>query len=277
MNGRTNLVGASVIVACLLHSPGISGQDVGGRGIPVEPVMVYEVDPNAAPVPFGPGEYLEYGVKAGVFGVGSAFFSVAGLDTVRGFSTYRVQLGISGGLPFGLASIDDEHTSWLDTEGLLSHRYTYRTDTGDYKSQRVYEFYPDELAWERTDSSDGGDLASALPLDLASFFFFIRTLDYEVGQTYSFNRYYKEAGNPVRIEVLRKDHRKTDAGEFDTIVLRPVIPGENLVDEDSKAEIHISDDENRYIVYLKSETGILGVAIALELKAITPGQLIYQR
>ena len=130
---------------------------------------------------------------------------------------------------------------------------------------------------ELVGEDDTGNLASALPLDEISFIYFLRTLELEVGQTISMSRYFKADGNPVRFEVLRRDRRKTDAGEFNTIVVHPVIPGANLFDKDAKAEIHLSDDENRYIVFMKSETGVLGMALSMELKSAIPGQRIHGR
>ena len=47
----------------------------------------YEIDPFAAVVPYGPGERLEYKVKAGIFNAGDAHIEVLGLDSVRGGSS----------------------------------------------------------------------------------------------------------------------------------------------------------------------------------------------
>lgn len=237
----------------------------------------YEIDPEAAPVPFGPGEHLRYTVKAGMFNVGSGFMDVEAIDTVRGYPTYRLHWGIQGSVLFGAAKIDDHYTSWLDTRSIMSRRYIRDVDQGKYKARRIYEFYPEELWWERTDVLDSGDLASALPLDEIAFVYFLRTLPLEVGKTYTFNRYFKKDGNPVRIEVLRKDRTEVGGGSFNTIVIRPVIPGASLFGEGSDAEIHLSDDKLRRIVYMKSELGFLGISISLHLEEWEEGQLIYPR
>ena len=59
------------------------------------------------------------------------------------------------------------------------------------------------------------------PLDDGSFLYFIRTLPLTVGETYSFDRYFRPDRNPVTIKVLRKEHIKVPAGEFDAIVVQP--------------------------------------------------------
>jgi hypothetical protein len=240
-----------------------------------EEVSTYEVDPMAAVVPFGPGEHLTYTVKAGIFNVGSGFMAVEAIDTVRGHPTYRIHWKVKGSVLFGAKKIDDDYTSWLDTHSVMSRRYVRDVDQGSYKARRTYEFYPEELWWERTDVADSGDLASALPLDEISFVYFLRTLPLEVGRTYAFNRYFKEDGNPVRFEVLRRDQTEVGGGKFNTIVIRPVIPGASLFDEGADAEIHLSDDEHRRIVYMKSELGVLGISISLHLEEWEEGQPIY--
>jgi Protein of unknown function (DUF3108) len=255
---------------------GIAGQEAGAVVPPVEATVAsYEIDPNAAPVPFGPGEFVEYSVKVGPFNVGGGYMAIDTVETIQGFPSYLFHWGIRGSVLFGAAKIDDDYRSWMDTESLLTRRYIKDVKQGDYVRRKHYEMYPEELVWELVGEDASGDLASALPLDEISFVYFLRTLDLEVGKTISFNRYFKEDGNPVRIEVLRRDTRSTDAGEFNTIVVRPVIPGASLFDEDARAEIHLSDDENRYVVFMKSETGILGMSLSMTLKRAVPGQGIH--
>jgi len=252
---------------------GSAAQDSGTTTLGVEAsTSTYDIHPNAAPVPFGPGEYLEYNVKVGPFGIGGGFMSIDTVETVQGYPSYLFHWGISGSILFGAAKVDDDYRSWMDVESLMSRRFIKDVKQNDYVRRKHYEMYPEELLWELVGESDSGDLASALPLDEISFVYFLRSMDLEVGKTISFNRYFKEEGNPVRIEVLRRDTRDTDAGVFNTIVVRPVIPGGSLFDEDAKAEIHLSDDENRYVVYMKSETGILGMSLSLSLKSALPGQ-----
>jgi len=249
----------------------VNREDENGKRVPVIDT-IFQPNPHAAPVPFGPGEYLEYGLNASIVGGGSGFMAVEAVEEVRGRPSYRLNWYIKASAFFGAAKINQHNYSWFDVENLTSRRYV-REDVGRDNGTKRYEIYPEEYYWEaRTaTATEDGDLASALPLDFVSFIYYMRQMDLEVGQTYSLSRYFKEEGNPVRIEVLRKDRRETDAGTFNTIVVRPVVPGEKMFEEDAKAEIHLSDDENRYVVYMKSETGILGISLTLELKSIVSG------
>ena len=107
-------------------------------------------------------------------------------------------------------------------------------------------------------------------MDDISFVYYIRSLPLEVGKTYTLNRYFKQDGNPVTIQVLRKDRREVPAGEFETIVVKPIIQTDGLFGEGGNAEIHFSDDERRLLVYLRSEIPVVG-SITLHLERIQEG------
>ncbi len=234
----------------------------------------YEIDPFAAVVPFGPGERLEYKVKLGIFNAGEAHMEVLGIDTVRGEPTYHIDVAMKGSLLFGAVGMDSRFETWLDTRLLLSRRYISDESYTGYSSYRSFEFYPDEMYWHQTDEDVIGELGTALPLDDMSFIYFVRSHPLEVGQTYTYPRYFKKEGNPVIIEVLRRDVRETPAGTFNTIVVRPTIKTDGLFKDGGEAELHFTDDENRYLVYMRVGMPVLG-SITLHLEKIIPGTLIH--
>ncbi len=234
----------------------------------------YEVDPFAAVVPFGPGERLEYNVKLGIFNAGDAHMEVLGIDSVRGEPTYHLDVAMKGGLLFGAFGMDSRFESWLDTQLLLSRRYISDESNTGYSSYRSFELYPDQMLWDQTDENVTGPLATALPLDDISFIYFVRSLPLEVGQTYTLSRYFKKEGNPVVIEVERRAVREVGAGTFNTIVVRPTIQTDGLFEDGGEAELHFTDDENRYLVYMRVGMPFVG-SITLHLENIVPGTPIH--
>lgn len=225
-------------------------------------------DSTAAPTPFGPGEHLTYDVKVGWFGAGNAWMSVEGFENVRGNLAYRAVMGIRGRFVVGL---NDLYKTWFDVHTLQSWRFTRDMHQGSYTGTRDYAFFPERMTWERQDNDESGPLPTATPLDDISFVYFLRTLPLEVGETYTFDRYFKETGNPVTVEVVRKDKRKTDAGEFDVIVVRPNFQSEGLFSEDGEAELEFSDDERRLLVYMWVDMPVIPGGISLHLKSVTEG------
>ena len=53
-------------------------------------------------------------------------------------------------------------------------------------------------------------------------------------------------------------------GEFDTIVIRPVIETTRLFAADGNGEIHVSDDARRLIVYMKADLPAVNLTFHLE-------------
>jgi hypothetical protein len=226
------------------------------------------IDSMAAPTPFGPGEHLVYGVKLGIFNVGQGHLTVEALNFVRGRPAYRAVMGMEGGN--FLHRIDDTYTSWFDLYTLQSWRFI-RDYGGSYTSKRHYEFYPERDMWDREDNDEFGPMSTDSPLDDISFIYFLRTLPLEVGARYEFDRYFKDDGNPVVVEVVRKDKRKTDAGEFNTIVVKPTFQSDGLFGQGGNAELHFSDDERRLLVYMWVNLPRVPGGISLHLNEIHEG------
>lgn len=227
------------------------------------------VDRFAARAPFGPGEHLVYKVKVGIFGVGEGFMSVVGIEEHEDNPVYRVEMGLEGSL--GPAKVDDLYQTWFDVSTLQTWRYVRDVDEIGYQSYRHWEFFPDRMRWERQDNDEAGDLGSALPLDEIAFIYYLRTLPLEVGKSYTLSRYFQEDGNPVIIKVLRKDQRETEGVLYNTIVISPEIQTDGLFGQGGKAEIHVTDDERRIPVYVKSDIPGFPGSLTLHLRSIQEG------
>ncbi|HSJ15161.1 MAG TPA: DUF3108 domain-containing protein [Longimicrobiales bacterium] len=210
-----------------------------------------------APVPFGPGELATYRVTYGVLGtVGRGVVEVAGIDTVRGHPAYHLVFRLKGGIPF--AKVDDVQESWLDVGQLYSHRFKQDIDEVNYERLRTLDFFPAEKVWRWKERETEGPLATELPLDDVAFMYFARTLPLEVGETYTFERYYKDEGNPVTVKVLRRQTVKVPAGTFRTLVLKPIIRTKGLFAEGGEAELYFSDDDRRMLVLMTTKVAKIG-------------------
>lgn len=226
------------------------------------------VDFPVRPVPFGPGERMDFKVSWGLAGsVGESSLEVMGIDTIRDAPSYHLDFKLKGGLLF--AKVDDHYQSWLDVGRLQSHRFDQNVDQMNYERHRILDFHPDSGIWRRQENDDSGPLATDSPLDDISFLYFVRTLPLEVGVEYELDRYYKDEGNPVIVRVLRKETVKVPAGEFETIVVQPLIKTDGLFSEGGRAEVYFSDDEHRVLVQMKTKFSI--GTLNLQLKSWTPG------
>lgn len=212
--------------------------------------------PNAGPLRWGPGldvpfvtgESLSYSVKFGFLRVGSGSMYVKGPAMVRGQETTHILFRITGGTMF--FKVNDLMQSWIEPTRFASLRFHQDISEGGYQANRRYEFYPDRKSYTENDKPEKPSVES--PLDDGSFLYFIRTQLLEVGKEYTYDRYFDPEANPVRIRVLRKERLRVPAGEFDAIVLQPIIKTSGIFSEGGSATIWLSDDSRRMVLQLKS-------------------------
>jgi hypothetical protein len=217
------------------------------------------------PFPFVAGERAVYDIRWGVFTPGSGSMEITRVDTVRGRSAYHMVFIIDGGIPF--CHVHDTLQSWVDTARMHSLRFTQdQHECGNYRKKR-YELFSERLTYKDGDKPEEASVQD--PLDDASFIYFARTQKLEVGQSYSYPRYFKPESNPVTLRVLRKEPIKVPLGWFNTIVVQPIIKTKGLFSEGGKAQIWISDDSARMIVQIR--TVLAGVSpLTLQLKSYQP-------
>ncbi len=217
-------------------------------------------------VPFGVGERLEYDVRFGKLKVGSGSMEVAGVQKVRGRDAWHTVFQIRGGTFF--YRVDDQNESWIDMRNGNSLRFRQDLNEGRRDVQRQFEIYPERAMY----TEDGEPEAKSVrnPLDDGSFLYFLRTIPLTVGETYTFERYFRPDRNPVTIRVLRKERIQVPAGAFDAIVVQPVINTRGIFSENGHAEVWLSDDQNRIMLQMKS--GLSFGSINLYLTSYRPAQ-----
>lgn len=229
---------------------------LGGTSVPV----ARPATPGPPPrIIFEVGERLTFDAKVNSFNAGKATVSVEGIEMVRGIPTFHTIFDIRGRVLF--KKFANHYESWFDTTNIVSLRHSQKTDDVDKK----YEFFPDKKMYIK--NGDGIENPSvSMPIDECSFLYYLRSLPLEVGKTYTVDRYYHADKNPIVVTVLRKEHIKVPAGEFDAIVLKPVIKSNGLFSEKSDAEVWLADDPFHTLLRLKS--GLSLGTLYLELKEI---------
>jgi hypothetical protein len=216
-------------------------------------------------VPFGVGEQARYRVSYNVVGrVGTGAMNIIGVDTIRGRPAYHAVFTLQGRFLF--ARVDNRFDSWIDAERIFSHRYEEQKHEVNFRRRRARDFYPDELRWRghTNDRPEEGALPTAEPLDEIAFLYFVRTQPLEVGAEYILERYWSEAGNPVRLRVLRRERVTVPAGTFNTIVVQPIIRTSGLFAEDGQAEVFFAEDGARQLVMLRARVSFGTLQLQLE-------------
>ena len=202
-----------------------------------------------ADVPWDAGEKFTYDVRFGAVDVGDATMEVRGIVDVRGRDTYHTVFRVRGGTLF--FKVDDRYESWIDVRTLSSLRHKQDIDEANYERERTFEIFPDRRVYRENDKPEQPTVAQ--PLDDGSFFYFIRTVPLEAGQTYTFNNYFRPDRNPVTIKVLRRERVQVPAGTFPAVVIQPLIKTKGVFGEGGRAEIWLSDDSTRTMLQMKSQ------------------------
>ena len=70
------------------------------------------------------------------------------------------------------------------------------------------------------------------------------------------DRYYYPGGNPISFRVVGRENVRVPAGQFETIVIEPVIPSLTTFRADAGARIYVTDDERRVIVQMVTRTKV---------------------
>ena len=198
--------------------------------------------------------------------VGSGSMEVADIQDVRGSETWHTIFEVRGGTFF--YRVNDTYESWFDTQLGTSLRFRQDLNEGSRDVERIFNMFPDRGIF--IEDGDTAMVSVKDPLDDGSFLYFIRTIPLVVGQTYSFDRYFRPDRNPVTIKVLRKERINVPAGQFDAIVVQPVIKAKGIFSENGHAEVWLSDDKNRIMLQMKS--GLSFGSINLYLKSYRPAR-----
>ena len=229
-------------------------------------------DDGVAAVPFGVGERMDYKLSAKWFlvsGSGRASLGVEAIDTVHGHPSYRLGFRTKGGIT--VFKMNDIQRSWMDVRTLFSRRFEQKLDQTGYSRDRTYDFFTDQMRFvSQENPADSGTLASARPLDDVSFIYHIRTLPLVVGEEYTAARYFKQEGNPVTVRVLRTERISVPAGEFDAIVVKPIIRTKGLFSEGGEAEVWFSNDERRIPLRVRAKVSI--ATLTMELQKYEPAR-----
>lgn len=214
--------------------------------------------------PFSVGERLTYGVKVGPLGGGTAIAELRNVETIRGRLVYHSVFQMSGSLLF--FKVRDEYESWFDPNTFVSLRYHQDIDQGSYERNRTYEIIAERGIYIDTDKSEKPTVEQ--PLDDGAFLYFLRTIPFEVGRTYTFNRYFKPDRNPVTVSVVRRERIRVPAGEFDAVVLQPKIKAKGIFAENANAEVWISDDANRMMLQMRTHMKFGAVTFQLRSREV---------
>jgi Protein of unknown function (DUF3108) len=227
------------------------------------------LDRGARNLSFGVGEELVFDINYGFINAGEAHMRVLDIVEWAGRPCYYVQTQAHSNSFFdSIFPVNDTVETIIDVVGLASWRFDKRLREGTYKSDLLYTFdLINNLAIYE------GDTTEAPPFiqDVLSSFYYVRTLDLKVGSSVIMQNFTRGKVAPFEVKVLRKETIEVPAGEFDCIVVEPLLKAAGVFKHEGRMTVWLTDDRLKMPVRMKSKV-IVG-SIDVTLKAYKLGEI----
>lgn len=227
---------------------------------------------------FGVGEFLDFGIYVALPGVGKlpiigghGILEVPNIVLRNKRMCYWLRArAYSSGIVGQVYPVEDIIESFMDVDSFYPLQFRKDVSEGKYSDKYTIEFDPKKNRAIRFNESGGHvfDVQTyAKVQDIISGFYYVRTLEFEPGDSIPLP-YHDNGGNyPIWIFVHRREKVEVPAGKFDCIVIEPIIKAEGLFKKKGRMWIWLTDDDRKMPVKMESKIPVGSVrAILLEFR-----------
>lgn len=158
--------------------------------------------------------------------------------------------------------VDDVARSMLYSDG-YPRNYTLKIREGRHRRHKVTDFAmkpedgPQKVIYNnKLDNETVEFHFEKQAFDPLSGFYEIRKRPLKVGHPEYLDIFDSKKLWNVEVQVLRKERIRVPAGEFDTIVIKPLLQSEGIFMKKGEVHIWFTDDEKRIPVMIKSKVKI---------------------
>jgi hypothetical protein len=226
------------------------------------------VVPNRA---FGVGERLEFSVGYGVIKAGTAVMEIAEIVKIDGRKCFHIVSTARSNKFFSVFfKVDDRVESFMDVHGLYSWRYDKHLREGKFRADVSMVFDQEKHLALYNQGKDTFEVAEYAQ-DVLSAFYFVRTQELTLGRSIFVPNHTDKKNYPLEVKVLRKERVKVPAGEFDCVVVEPIMKTPGIFEHKGSLRVWLTDDEMKMPVLMKSKV-VIG-SISTELTSYKPGQV----
>lgn len=220
-------------------------------------------------VPFGVGERLVFSIDYGVVNAGEGVLEVARMEEFQGHRCYRIESTASSNRFFsGFYRVRDKVVSYVDEKQLFSRYFMKRLREGTYRKTVEIEFDHEAQVARYHDGREFPTVAGVH--DVLSAFYFVRTLDLEVGTDVFLSAHSSRETYDMRVIVHSREQVETDLGTFDCFVIQPVMVGEGIFKHEGDLMIYLTADERRMPILVKSNLPVGSVSVQLREFTLAP-------
>jgi len=209
-------------------------------------------------------ERLEYEISYGIFDVGKSVMEVVNNedDTVSIITRAR-----SEGWVDDIYPVDDYAESVVeDFSTLRPIKYTLKTREGKGRKHREVLFDMEAGKATYTDHLKQMNSEYEIPeevFDPLAAFYYTRRLVLEPGNNQQVPMFDSKKFWPLEVKVIKRQKIKVPAGEFNTVIISPVMQSEGIFSRKGDMFIWVTDDERRVPVLIKSKVLIGSIKVKL--------------
>ncbi len=205
-------------------------------------------------VPFGEGEKFTFAIQYGLIYAGDATLEIRNISVIDSVRSYHIISTARTNRAFDIVfKVRDRVESFMDFDNLFSLRFEKHIREGGFKRDERVDFdqrkhvaiYPDKTVPIPPNTQD---FLSAL--------YYARTLPIEEGQAISMANHSGGKNYPIYIKVHGKERVRVPAGEFDCLVVEPVLQTSSIFEHKGKLTIWVTDDTLRMPVLMRSKVVI---------------------
>lgn len=242
----------------VLQSPPAGLKDHG-----IKKLEGYElVNPVPRVIPFGEGENLIFQIRYGLITAGRATMeirNIALIDSVRAY--HIVSVARTNSVFDKIFKVRDRHESFIDYDYLYSLRFEKHLREGKYRHDREIVF--DQKRHVAINKDEEKPIAPNTR-DVLAALYYVRTLDFEPGQAVAMANHTSGKNYPIYIKMIGRERVSVPAGEFDCVVIEPVLETSAIFENKGKLTIWLTDDTVRMPVMMRSKVIVGAFEAVLE-------------
>lgn len=218
---------------------------------------------------FKEGEYLKFIIRYGPIKAGYAYMEIPEIVYIDGHPCFHViSRAESNNFFSSFYKVRDRVESFIDSAGIFTRRFEKHLREGKFKADviNVYD-QKNQKVITRKDTIQ----VPVYVQDVLSAFYFVRTQDLKLGQSFSVDNFSGGKIYPLEVKVLKKEKIRVKAGKFACIVVEPILRSTGIFQHKGRLKVWLTEDKTHMPVKMQSEIAVGSIIAELEeYKGVNP-------
>ncbi len=231
--------------------------------------------------PFRVGEKIVFDISYFNIVAGELTLEVKPFSTVNGQKSYHFEVnGKSNSFFSKMYAVDDTAVTYLSYDELVPSnlQISIKESKQLAETRTLFDWKTKKASyWQKRITKEKGERSKKMDWDIlpytqnvVSAVYYMRLFNYQAGKHIAF-RVADEGSNMVfKGEAVRKEKISTPIGDFDTVVVRPVITVDGAFKPVGDILFWLTDDDRKFLVKIESKIKI-GTMVA-KLKSLDKGR-----